>query len=69
MKMDVDCDVSETIDREETQENVTEEADESGSSDSVDSDDDEAATNPRIQQLELQVTAFLASRQLIDFRS
>ena len=57
MKMEVDEDASETLAEEETEENTVEgEVDGEDSSDSEDSDGNEAVIDPRIQQLELQVS-------------
>jgi len=60
-KMEVDGNASETIDKQEAEENMDEDADEeSDSSDSDASDGNEAVHDPKVQQLELQVlSAFL----------
>lgn len=60
-KMEVDGNASETIDEQEAEENVDEDAGEGrDSSDSEESDGNEPVHDPKIQQLELQVLhAFL----------
>lgn len=60
-KMEVDGNASETIDENETEENMDEGVgEESDSSDSDASDGNEAVHDPKVQQLELQVLhAFL----------
>ena len=56
--MEVETNVSETLPEEEKDEIMGEGAEgEDGSSDSEDSDANEAAVDPKIQQLELQVTS------------
>ena len=56
--MEVEANVNETLPEEETDEIMGEGAEgEDGSSDSEDSDADEAVVDPKIQQLELQVTS------------
>ena len=57
-KMEVEANVNETLPEEEKDETMGEGAEEEdGSSDSEDSDADEAVVDPKIQQLELQVTS------------
>lgn len=57
-KMEVEANVNETLPEEEKDEIMGEGAEgEDGSSDSEDSDADEAVVDPKIQQLELQVTS------------
>ena len=57
-KMEVEANVNETLPDEEKDEIMGEGAEgEDGSSDSEDSDANEAAVDPKIQQLELQVTS------------
>lgn len=56
--MEVEANVNETLREEEKDEIMGEGAEgEDGSSDSEDSDANEAAVDPKIQQLELQVTS------------
>lgn len=56
--MEVEANVNETLPEEEKDEIMDEGAEgEDGSSDSEDSDANEAAVDPKIQQLELQVTS------------
>ena len=56
--MEVEANVNETLPEEEKDEIMGEGAEgEDGSSDSEDSDADEAVVDPKIQQLELQVTS------------
>jgi len=56
--MEVEANVNETLPEEEKDETMGEGAEgEGGSSDSEDSDSDEAVVDPKIQQLELQVTS------------
>ena len=56
--MEVEANVNETLPEEEKDEIMGEGAEgEDGSSDSEDSDANEAAVDPKIQQLELQVTS------------
>lgn len=55
-KMEVEDDARETTEDQDIEENMDEAVNkEDGSSDSEDSDDNEAVHDPRIQQLELQV--------------
>ena len=70
-KMEVEANVNETLPEEESQEKdeiMGEGVEgEDGSSDSEDSDADEAVVDPKIQQLELQVTScvFLLASDLV----
>ena len=67
-KMEVEANVNETLPEEEKDEIMGEDAEgEDGSSDSEDSDANEAAVDPKIQQLELQVTScfFLLASDLV----
>ncbi|RMX56908.1 hypothetical protein pdam_00021974, partial [Pocillopora damicornis] len=57
-KMEVEEDARETTEDQDIEENMDEAVNkEDGSSDSEDSDDNEAVHDPRIQQLELQVAS------------
>ena len=66
--MEVEANVNETLPEEEKDEIMGEDAEgEDGSSDSEDSDANKAAVDPKIQQLELQVTScfFLLASDLV----